>query len=134
MAFDLVVDTSVLVAIIREELGFEVIHEQLGKAQTPCIPSPTVLETLMVLTSSGQENRRSQLEDFLETMTVRIVAFDEDDYRAAYSAFLRFGKGRHPAALNFGDCMVYALAAKYNAPILCTGDDFTQTDIQIAGY
>jgi len=133
MEFDLVVDSSALVAILREEAGCEDLQERLSRS-TPCIASPTVLETLLVLTSVGQVPRRLQLEDYLRAMNVSITDFLADDYQAAYSAFLRFGKGRHPAGLNFGDCLVYALASRYDCPVLFTGADFAQTDLKAATY
>lgn len=79
-------------------------------------------------------NPRRDVDEIIRRFGIIVDPHDEIDAHEAYSAFLRFGKGRHPAALNFGDCMVYALAAKYNAPILCTGDDFSKTDIKVAGY
>jgi ribonuclease VapC len=68
----------------------------------------------------------------LRKLNAEIVDFNEYHYEAAASAFLRFGKGRHPAGLNFGDCMSYALSAVTGLPLLCTGDDFARTDIQCA--
>jgi ribonuclease VapC len=65
-------------------------------------------------------------------MNAEIIDFSEDHYEAALSAFLRFGKGRHPASLNFGDCMSYALASVSGLPLLYAGTDFSRTDIQSA--
>jgi ribonuclease VapC len=69
---------------------------------------------------------------FLHRLEIEIVEFNEYHYEVALAAFLRFGKGRHPAALNFGDCMSYALSAVSGLPLLCTGHDFARTDIQCA--
>ena len=72
------------------------------------------------------------LQGVLRSIGAEIVPFQEEHYEAAVSAFLRYGKGRHPARLNFGDCMSYALAVITGLPLLYTGDDFSKTDIQSA--
>ncbi len=72
------------------------------------------------------------IASLLRSMDAEIIEFNQNHYEAAVTAFLRFGKGRHPAALNFGDCLCYALADLSGFPILCTGDDFPRTDIQCA--
>jgi ribonuclease VapC len=96
----------------------------------------------MVLDSSAiiaieLSRRRGQdagpwLRSFLRNADAEVVPFTEEHLDAAIDAFLRFGKGRHRAALNFGDCMAYAVAAVAGMPLLYTGDDFAQTDIPAA--
>jgi len=72
------------------------------------------------------------LNGLLRNISAEIVPFTEEHYEAAVSAFLRYGKGQHPAGLNFGDCMSYALAIVSGLPLLYTGKDFSKTDIQAA--
>lgn len=78
--------------------------------------------------SVGQDG----LQELLTRLDVEIVAFDTGMARLAYEARLRFGKGRHPAGLNFGDCSSYALAKQRGEPLLFNGDDFTRTDLLAA--
>lgn len=132
MDFDLVIDSSAMVSIIREEISWLSVHEKLSEYGRPCIPAPTLLESLMVLTSAIGPNVKAQVDVFLASSNIQVVEVGEIEAHEAYTAFLRYGKGRHPAALNFGDCMVYALARRNYAPILCVGNDFAQTDIAIA--
>jgi ribonuclease VapC len=93
------------------------------------IGAPTLFESAMVLTSRTGPQARSVLEAAIRRMGVMIVPFSGDHVHWATSAFLRFGKGRHPAALNFGDCMSYAVAKVAGMPLLYSGNDFSQTDI-----
>ena len=86
----------------------------------------------MVLASRAGRDVRSQLAAFFRRRGVAIVPFTEEHFQVATEAFLRFGKGRHPAKLNFGDCMAYAVAAVAGMPLPYTGKDFAQTDIPAA--
>lgn len=86
----------------------------------------------MVLTTRLSRDARPALQAFLVRRDVKVVAFTNEHFDAAMDAFLRFGKGRHPAALNFGDCMSYAVAAVAGMPLLYTGNDFSKTDITAA--
>jgi ribonuclease VapC len=83
----------------------------------------------IVLFAQLQRDARSLLARFLSEASIAIVPFGESHYGAAVDAWLRYGKGRHPAALNFGDCLSYAVARLANEPLLFAGDDFAQTDI-----
>jgi ribonuclease VapC len=83
----------------------------------------------IVLFAQLQRDARSLLARFLSEASIAIVPFGESHYGAAVDAWLRYGKGRHPAALNFGDCLSYAVARLGNEPLLFVGDDFAQTDI-----
>jgi ribonuclease VapC len=83
----------------------------------------------IVLFAQLQRDARSLLARFLSEVSIAIVPFGESHYGAAVDAWLRYGKGRHPAALNFGDCLSYAVARLANEPLLFVGDDFAQTDI-----
>jgi ribonuclease VapC len=83
----------------------------------------------IVLFAQLQRDARSLLARFLSEASIAIVPFGESHYGAAVDAWLRYGKGRHPAALNFGDCLSSAVARLANEPLLFVGDDFAQTDI-----
>ena len=86
----------------------------------------------MVLSGRLQRDARPTLYGLLRNMGAEIVPFTEEHYEAALSAFLRYGKGRHPAGLNFGDCMSYAFARVSGLPLLYTGGDFSKTDVPTA--
>jgi ribonuclease VapC len=96
------------------------------------IGAPTLTETAIVLASKLGEDSRSLLAVLLESLDVTVVPFTAAHGREAREAFLRFGRGRHPAALNFGDCLTYAVAKLADQPLLFTGDDFSQTDLVAA--
>lgn len=128
----MVVDSSALISILLEEPGYESLIEKAAHAEAVFVGAPTALETAMVLSARLRQDSRPMLAGFLRRMNAEIIDFSEDHYEAAMSAFLRFGKGRHPAALNFGNCMSYALAAVSGLPLLYAGTDFRRTDIQSA--
>jgi ribonuclease VapC len=128
----MVVDSSALISILLEERGHESLLEKAGRTEVVFVGAPTALETAMVLSARFRQDSRPLLAGFLRRMNAEIIDFSGDHYEAALSAFLRFGKGRHPAALNFGDCMSYALASVSGLPLLYAGTDFSRTDIQSA--
>ena len=125
----MVLDSSAIVAIHLKERGHDRLIEAIDKAEVVVVGVPTLLETAMVLTTRLGQDARPLLSAFLRRLEAEVVAFNEEHLDAATTAFLRFGRGRHPAALNFGDCMSYAVAAVAGMPLLFTGEDFTQTDI-----
>jgi len=128
----MVMDSSALISILLEERGHGSLLEKVGRAEAIFLSAPTALETAMVLSARFRQDSRPLLTGFLRRINAEIIEFNEDHYEAALSAFLRFGKGRHPAALNFGDCMSYALASVSGLPLLYAGIDFSRTDIQSA--
>jgi ribonuclease VapC len=107
----------------------EVIDEAIAEAEVFVVGVPTLLETAMVLTARLGQDARPLLLAFLRGIEAEVVAFNQEHLDSATTAFLRFGRGRHPAALNFGDCMAYAVASVAGMPLLFTGGDFTRTDI-----
>jgi ribonuclease VapC len=125
----MVVDSSALVSILLEEPEHQRLFDKAANAELTIVGAPMALETVMVLSGRSRKDPRSQLDGLLRTMGAEIVPFNEDHYEVAATAFLRYGKGRHPAGLNFGDCMSYALAVVSGLPLLYTGDDFSKTDI-----
>jgi ribonuclease VapC len=124
-----IIDSSAILAVIGKEPGYErIVHELAASARTR-IGAPTRLETGIVLTARYGPRGKTALARFLQENAVETVAFDEVHASAALDAYSRFGKGRHPAALNFGDCCTYAVASVAREPLLCTGYAFTQTDL-----
>lgn len=128
----MVVDSSALVSILLEEPGHQRLFDKAAKAELTIVGAPAALETVMVMSGRSDSDPRFLLASLLRTMGVEIVPFTEQHYEAAVSAFLRYGKGRHPAGLNFGDCMSYAFARVSGLPLLYTGNDFSKTDVRSA--
>jgi ribonuclease VapC len=125
----MVLDSSAIVAIHLRESGHERLMERIDAADVVVVGVPTLLETVMVLTARLGHDARPMLFGFLRRLDAEVVPFNEEHLDAAASAFIRFGRGRHPAALNFGDCMAYAVASVAGMPLLFTGEDFGRTDI-----
>jgi ribonuclease VapC len=128
----MVVDSSALVAILREEPGHEPFLQKALSADRTLVGATVAFETAMVLSARWRRDARSTLHGLLRTIGAEIVPFTEEHHETAVSAFLRYGKGRHPAGLNFGDCMSYAFARVSGLPLLYTGNDFSKTDITAA--
>lgn len=128
----MIVDTSALIAILRDEPEARSIAKALRNARRKLLAAPTYLETSMAIAGRKALAGKAELDRLLVETGTDIVAFDEEAARAAVNAFLRYGKGRHPAGLNFGDCMSYALARTELMPLLFKGDDFRLTDVEAA--
>lgn len=128
----MVVDSSALVAILLEEPGHEQLFQKAADSEVTVVGAPQALETTIVVSGRFRKDARFLLDGLLRSMGAEVIPFDRDHYEAAVSAFLRFGKGRHRAALNFGDCMSYALAVVSGLPLLYTGNDFSLTDVRSA--
>ena len=123
-------DSSALIALMRAEPEMERFLEAIAASSSRVLSSVNYLETSMVLAGpKGKEAIWRPFEAFLARAQVAIVPFDHEQARAAREAFLRFGKGRHPAGLNFGDCAAYALAKSRGVPLLFKGGDFSKTDV-----
>jgi ribonuclease VapC len=125
----MILDSSAIVSILTEELGHEGIVRRASAASVLAVGTPTLVETAMVLSSRLGQDPRRLLNDFLREMDVEVIPFTAEHYEVAVDAFERFGKGRHAAALNFGDCLTYAVARLSGHPLLFTGDDFARTDL-----
>jgi ribonuclease VapC len=125
----MVLDSSAIVAIHLREPGHERLIDRIDAAEVVVVGVPTMLEAAMVLTARLGHDARPMLFAFLRRLDTEVVAFNEEHLDAAATAFIRFGRGRHPAALNFGDCMSYAVASVAGMPLLFTGEDFRRTDI-----
>ena len=101
----------------------------LADAEDPLISAATLVEASIVMLAKTAEAGIQDLDELLATGGVRCIAVDEQQSRLARDAFARFGKGRSPAGLNFGDCFSYALAQATNRPLLFKGHDFSKTDV-----
>ena len=128
----MILDSSVIVAITLREAGHEELVSKLRSADSLGIGAPSLTEAGMVLSSRLGVEPQALLDRFLRDFGVVPVAFGEQHWREALEAFRRFGKGRHPAGLNFGDCLSYATAKLADHPLLFVGDDFPKTDIEAA--
>src|SRR5712672_4105 len=126
----MVLDSSALVAIFLEEPESKKLAQKIRASDVVMIGAPTLFETAMVL--QRETSGTTGLMTFLKSAEAEIVDFGEHHHVAALDAFVRFGKGRHPARLNILDCMSYAVAAVAGLPLLYTGDDFSKTDIEAA--
>lgn len=125
-------DSSAIVALLREEPGHEELERKMLEAETLVIGAPTLFETEIVVVRRGGQRGEAAVSDFREKFDLVVIPFDEEHSDVAAKAFDRFGKGRHPAALNYGDCMTYATARLAEQPLLFKGDDFARTDLEAA--
>lgn len=128
----MIIDSSVLVAILLLEPGYDRFVLAITQARRRLLAAPTLLETTMVLVGCREDEILDRLDQFLRTASIETVPFTADHAAVARQTFLRYGKGRHPAALNFGDCIAYATARLEAMPLLFKGDDFRLTDIEAA--
>ena len=121
-----------MVAVLLKEPSSAEIVEKLLRETEAGIGTPTLAETAIVLSARLRKDARGVLSRFIAETSVVVVPFGEPHYGTAVDAWLRFGKGRHPAGLNFGDCLSYATARVADRPLLCTGEDFAKTDLELA--
>lgn len=128
----MILDSSAIVAIFFQEPHYEALLDKLAKAEAIGVGAPTIVECGIVLSARMNIDARSLLSRFLSEMNVTVIPFSEAHFGVAVEAWLVYGKGRHPAALNLGDCLSYATAKMADLPLLCVGDDFSQTDIVLA--
>lgn len=128
----MVIDSSTLIAIVTGEPERRAFIEAVAAAETRLVAAPTLLETSVVLLSRAGEGRLQDLREFCARAAVETVPFGPEHVHLALDAFRRFGKGRHPAGLDVGDCFSYALAQATGEPLLFKGDDFGQTDVRPA--
>jgi ribonuclease VapC len=128
----MILDSSALLAIVFKEPGFEDVLDRVESAMAVAVGTPTLAETGIVLQARLGTDADGLLERMLDELDVQEVPFGELHWREAVDAFRRFGKGRHPAALNFGDCMTYAVAQLAGEPLLFVGEDFSETDVEMA--
>ena len=128
----MILDTSAILAVFFREPERDEFLRKIGAATTVGVGAPTLAETAIVLASELGEAGPRQLGRIVERANLVVVSFDAPHWQVAAEAWLRFGKGRHEAALNFGDCLAYATARLAGQPLLCKGDDFSKTDLALA--
>ena len=128
----MVIDTSAIVAIALNEPEAETFEQRVADAPVRLMSAASVLEAGMVIETRLGESGGIELDLWLLKARVEVVAVDAEQADQARRAWRRFGKGRHPAGLNFGDCFSYALSALTQEPLLFKGDDFSRTDIEAA--
>lgn len=132
----IVVDSSAIIAIFRQEDGAEDYARSIAADDDPVMSAANLVEVSIVLRGLKKiapEKAERWLDDFMKAASIRIEPVTPDQAQAARLAHLHFGKGTgHSAALNYGDCFAYALAKVMDAPLLCKGNDFPATDITIA--
>lgn len=129
------VDASAVVAILTGERDGEALAERLDRAEAAYISPIAIFESVAAVTrirAIELDDARRIVEAFIEEAGIRLIEITEAVGRTALQAFARYGKGRHPAALNLGDCFAYACAKDQGVPLLFKGDDFAKTDIRAA--
>jgi ribonuclease VapC len=124
----MVVDTSALIAILLQEEDARTYADAIAAAATAALSAASYVELAIVSLSRGVRGR-AELDATLADGAIEIVPVTLDQARIAAGAYERYGKGRHPAALNFGDCFAYALAQSRGEPLLFKGTDFGLTDV-----
>ena len=129
----MVIDTSALLAILLDEPERRRFSEAIEAAERRVISAANLVETSMVLESRHGAEGVRELDRLLTVANIEVIAVDREQALAAREAFRTYGKGRHPAGLNFGDCFAYALARSLGEPLLFKGDDFSSTDLLCVG-
>jgi ribonuclease VapC len=128
----MIVDTSVIIAILREESDASALARALERAPTRRISAATYVEAAIVTDSNGDAVLSRRFDELLRQASIAIEPFTLEQARIAREAYRDFGEGRHRAGLNLGDCFAYALAKVADEPLLCKGDDFKKTDLEMA--
>ncbi|MFP5229890.1 MAG: type II toxin-antitoxin system VapC family toxin [Acidobacteriota bacterium] len=127
----MVIDSSVAVAIFLNEADWRFLHGQILRATTRFISAVSIVETGIVLESRLGATAVRDFERYRKELRIEIVAVDAETAQGALAAWRKYGKGRHRAALNLGDCFSYALAKSTAEPLLAKGDDFARTDLEL---
>jgi ribonuclease VapC len=127
----MVIDSSALVAILLDEPERETFEAAAESDPQRFVSAMTKFEAGMVMIGRLGSVGAEKLDRLLDTLAVTVVPFDDHHATIARDAFARYGKGRHPAGLNFGDCAAYALAIAEAEPLLFKGTDFAATDVEV---
>ncbi len=130
----MIVDTSALIAILEQEPEAERIARTLASMSERMLSAANLVEVGIVMQARRGDDGGRDLDLLIAKLKVEIVPFTAKQADVARKAFRRYGRGRHSARLNFGDCCAYALAKDESAPLLLKGDDFGQTDVMVAPY
>ena len=125
----MVIDTSALIAILQDEPERRAFNEAIEAAERRAMSAASFVEASMVIEARYGPNGVRDLDLFIAKAGIELVAVDSDQAHVARTAFRVYGKRRHPAGLNFGDCFAYALARTLDEPLLFNGNDFSLTDV-----
>lgn len=129
----MIVDSSAIIAVLRQESDAERLARAIQVSHKALMSAPTYLECSIVATKDRPLTAMLELDRLIEDLRIEIIAFTPRMARVAAMAFLEYGKGRgHPAQLNFGDCISYAVSKVEAMPLLFKGDDFPHTDVECA--
>ena len=126
------VDSSALIAVLFGEPGHLELIDRILAADHVRVSAPTLAETSLVFAGRRRAADTAPVEELVRELAITVVPFGEAEWRVAVDAFVRFGRGRHKAALNFGDCLAYASAIVAGDSLLYVGNDFTHTDVKPA--
>jgi ribonuclease VapC len=129
-----VIDTSALIAILSNEPDARRLLLAIEHDRHRLVSAAAVVEATLVLLGRYGESAEPELDRLLRTIGAEVIPVGDDQVTLARDAALRFGRGRHPAALNFGDCFSYALSIARGEPLLFVGNDFSQTDVEVCRY
>ncbi len=129
----MIIDTSVIIAILKHEPDAAAIGEALGRPQVRRMSAVSYVEAAVVVDSNGNPVLSRRFDDLLRDVEIAVEPVTLNQARIAREAYRDFGKGRHRAGLNFGDCFAYALAKEKGEPMLFKGDDFCCTDVESSG-
>jgi ribonuclease VapC len=127
-----ILDSSAIIAILMEEPEVDRLLEKVASSGNVRVGGPTLTETAIVLAAKLGSDPRALIESFLQAFEVTVVPFGDLHWQESLDGYLRFGKGRHPAALNLGDSLSYSVARIAGEPLLCIGEDFSKTDLPLA--
>jgi ribonuclease VapC len=125
----MVIDTSALVAVLLQERDADRVAQAIDAGSPRLLSAASLLEASIVIESRKGEAGGRELDLLMYRAGIEVVAVDQNQAETARATWRRFGKGRHPAGLNYGDCFAYALARSSRLPLLFRGNDFSQTDI-----
>ena len=128
----MVIDSSAVLAILQNEPERRAFNEAIATADHCALSAASLVELSIVIEARFGSDGQADLDLFLSTAQISIVSLDREQAEMARAAFARYGKGRHRAGLNLGDCFSYALAQSLEQPLLFKGDDFSHTDLQPA--
>ncbi|MFO1037219.1 MAG: type II toxin-antitoxin system VapC family toxin [Geminicoccaceae bacterium] len=128
----IVVDSSALVSILLRESGWEALLETIASAESALVSAASIIEVSMVIRARLGDEGETALDELIRSLDLKQEPVGGTQVEIARDAFRRFGKGRHPAGLNFGDLFPNALARSRDCPLLFVGDHFARTDIAVA--
>lgn len=117
----MILDSSAIVTIFLKAPGHDLVRHKIVEAQVIGVGAATLVETAIVLSARLNRDMRGSLARFIEENQIITIPFTEGHYSIAVTAWLKYGKGRHPAALNFGDCLSYATARAADTVAVCRG-------------